>query len=144
MSENNVATDVRTVEDYLFDCVNFAVPQSAVTHIADERSIDPKLPVSTVGKDNKRLLKADLYKWIIMGAGKVNDTKDADNGWSHTDAGYTLSKDDKKLMMDEANAIYDELEPESVFGKKKIRMRSAGIMPAYRDTDGTPLPRRPI
>ena len=51
---------------------------------------------------------------------------------------------DKKLLMDEANAIYAELEPESVFGKKKIRMRSAGIMPAYRDLDGSPLPRYPL
>lgn len=144
MSENSITKDVRTVKDYLYDCVNFAVPLSAVEHVAGERNLDLGMDASTIGRDNKRLLKADLFKWIIMGAGRVNDTKDSDNGWSHTGGGYTLSKDDKKLMMDEANEIYAELEPESVFGKKKIRMRSAGIMPAYRDTDGEPLARKPI
>ena len=143
-----------TVGEWLFGCVNFAVPQSAVDVICAERGVDPdsaygkKVAITSQqteqGEVDSRLLKADLYKWIILGPGKVNNTSDSDNGWSHSEGGYTLSEEDKKLLMDEANAIYEELEPESVFGKKKIRMRSAGIMPAYRDTDGTPLPRRPI
>lgn len=144
MSENNVAIEVRTVGDYLFGCVNFALPDDAVNHVASERNIPVNLDSSVVDRDTKRLMKADLYKWIILGPGKVNDEKDSDNSWSHSGGGYTLSKEDKKLFMDEANAIYTELEPESVFGKKKVRMRSAGIMPAYRDTDGEPLPRRPL
>ena len=135
-----------TVRDWLFGCVNFSVPDSAVDCILAERSVDG----DTEYEDREeleldvRLLKADLFKWIVLGPGKVNNTSDADNGWSHSDGGYTLSKDDKKMLMDEANAIYGELEPASVFGKKTIRMRSAGIMPAYRDFDGTPLPRKPL
>lgn len=137
---------VYTVRDWLFGCVNFSVPYSAVETILNEREVDgDKLYSERADLDiDIRLLKADLLKWIVLGAGKVNNTSDSDNGWSHSDGGYTLTKDDKKLLMDEANGIYAELEPESVFGKKKIRMRSAGIMPAYRDTDGEPLPRRPI
>ena len=155
MPENASDTKVYTVEDWLFGCVNFAVPQEAVNNIAAERSVDgtqeyAKEIAVTVGEGEEpktidiRLLKADLFKWIILGPGKVTDTKDQDNGWAHAGGGYTLSADDKKLMLDEANAIYEELEPESVFGKKRIRMRSAGIMPAYRDLDGRPLPRRPL
>ena len=135
---------IRTVGDYLFGCVNFAVPDSAVEHVAHERNYDVGDDADSADKDTLRLMKADLLKWIVLGPGKVNNTSDSDNGWSHSDGGYTLSKDDKKLLMDEANGIYAELEPESVFGKKKIRMRSAGIMPAYRDMDGNPLPRKPI
>lgn len=146
---------VYTVGDWLFGCVNFAVPEEATASIFADRSVDPtqeysKMVNVTVGEGEEpktidaRLLKADLYKWIILGPGKVNNTSDSDNGWSHSSGGYTLSESDKKLLMDEANAIYEELEPESVFGKKKIRMRSAGIMPAYRDTDGNPIPRRPL
>jgi hypothetical protein len=146
---------VYTVEDWLFGCVNFAVPHEGVDAIFAERCVDPtqeyakEVNVNTgEGEEPKtidaRLLKADLLKWIVLGAGRITDTKDQDNGWAHAGGGYTLSKDDKKLLMDEANAIYEELEPESVFGKKKIRMRSAGIMPAYRDVDGTPLPRKPL
>lgn len=133
---------VRTAEDYIFGCVNFAVSQETVAHIASERDIPLDMEKSVVGRDTLRLMKADLLKWIVLGAGKVNNTSDSDNGWSHSEGGYTLSKDDKKLLMDEANAIYEELEPESVFGKKKIRVHSRGIMPAMRDLDGVPLPRK--
>lgn len=144
MDKSNDTTRVRTVGEYLFGCVNFAVPDDAVIGIAKERKFDVDDNADDIDRDSKRLMKADLYKWIIMGPGRITDTKDQDNGWAHAGGGYTLSEFDKKLMMDEANAIYAELEPESVFGKKKIRMRSAGIMPAYRDTDGTPLPRKPL
>lgn len=137
---------IYTVGDWLSGCVNFAVPDSAVDSILVAREVDGATAYGDreeLGIDI-RLLKADLLKWIVLGPGKVNNVSDSDNGWSHSDGGYTLTKDDKKLLMDEANAIYEELEPESVFGKKKIKMRSAGIMPAYRDLDGEPLPRRPI
>ena len=144
MGANNDNTNVRTVGDYLFGCVNFAVPCDAVTNITEDRNVNETDAKDSVDANTLRLMKADLYKWIILGPGRVTDTKEQDNGWAHAGGGYTLSKDDKKMLMDEANAIYAELEPESVFGKKKIRMRSAGIMPAYRDVDGTPLPRKPL
>lgn len=156
MPENaNDTQKVYTVEDWLFGCVNFAVSQETADCILNERAVDgtqkyAKMVDVTVGEGEEpktidvRLLKADLLKWIVLGAGKVNNTSDQDNGWSHSDGGYTLSPEDKKLLTDEANAIYGELEPESVFGKKKIRMRSAGIMPAERDLDGSPLPRYPL
>lgn len=145
----NDTQNVYTVGDWLFGCVNFAVPSETVNYVCKTRDIDADMEYSEMSDEGKpkdilRLAKADLLRWIVLGAGKVNNTTDTDNGWSHSDGGYTLSEADKKLLMDEANGIYEELEPESVFGKKKIRMRSAGIMPAYRDTDGTPLPRRPI
>lgn len=155
MSMSNDTAKVYTVGDWLFGCVNFAVSQEATDSIFAERNVDPTQKYAkevnvTVGEGEEpktiatRLLKADLIKWIILGPGKVNNTSDQDNGWSHSDGGYSLSKEDKKILMDEANAIYEELEPSSVFGKKKIRMRSAGIMPAYRDIDGNPIPRKPL
>jgi len=144
MNTSNDTANVRTVGDWLFGCVNFAVPDEAVVNIAMDRNFSVDTAASDVDRDSLRLMKADLFKWIVLGAGKVNNTSDTDNGWSHSEGGYTLSEYDKQLLMGEANAIYEELEPESVFGKKKIRMRSAGIMPAYRDLDGTPLPRKPL
>jgi hypothetical protein len=146
MSEQ--ASNTYTVEDWLFGCVNFDVPASAVTAILADRGVSPGTSFeafSAAGTTlpDKRLLKADLLKWIVLGIGKRNSVSDSDNGWSHSEGGYTLSKDDKKLLMDEANAIYDELEPDSTFGKKRTRLHSLGIMPAQRDTDGTPLPRNP-
>ena len=137
---------VYTVGDWLFGCVNFAIPDEAVNYVCSGRGIEPTMDYADYTEDGKpnstlRLLKADLLKWIVLGVGKMNNTSDQDNGWSHSEGGYTLSEYDKKLLIGEANDIYAELEPDSVFGKKKIRMRSAGIMPAYRDMDGRPLPR---
>jgi len=151
VSENDTPK-VYTVEDWLFGCVNFAVPQDAVDGIFAERCVDKTQPYAkevdvTVEEGEEpikidvRLLKADLYKWIVLGPGKVNSISDSDNGWSHSEGGYTLSKDDKKLLIAEANAIYDELEPDSVFGKKYTKVHSLGIRPAMRDMDGQPLPR---
>lgn len=142
----NDTQKVYTVGEWLFGCVNFSVSQETVDSICAKREVLPSTLYSDMeGGENKnptlRLMKADLYKWIVLGPGKINNTSDGDNGWSHSGGGYTLSKDDKKLMIGEANGIYEELEPESVFGKCKIRMRSAGIMPAYRDFDGNPIPR---
>lgn len=141
MSAENDTQSVRTVEDYIFGCVNFAVPQETAAHIASCRDIPLDMKQSVVDNDILRLMKADLLKWIVLGPGKVNNTSDSDNGWSHSEGGYTLSKDDKKLLMDEANAIYEELEPKSVFGKKETRVHSRGIMLAMRNLDGEPLPR---
>jgi hypothetical protein len=144
MPDNTIDTQkVYTVEDWLFGCVNFSVPQSAVDYICVERGVDPQQSYedAKAGELDLRLLKADLYKWIVLGAGKVNNTSDSDNGWSHSEGGYNMNKDDKKLLMAEANAIYDELEPDSVFGKRYTRVHSLGIMPAKRDVDGEPLPR---
>ena len=135
---------IYTIEQYLYESVNFDVPESAVRGILKKRGVDGSEAYDPDGEPSgtvAKLLYADLLKWICLGAGRTNRVSDSDNGWSHSSGGYTLSKDDKKLLMNEANAIYDELEPESKFGQTKIRVRSAGIMPAMRDIDGEPLPR---
>lgn len=130
---------VYTVEDWLFGCVNFAVPEEAVSYILMTRGVDGSTSYQSAktGATDIRLLKADLYKWLVLGPSKVNNTTDSDNGWSHSDGGYTLSKEDKSLLAAEANAIYDELEPESVFYKRRITVHSMGIMPAKRHADGS-------
>lgn len=144
MDQNNSTQSTYTVDEWLAGCVNFPIPESAIAYIMSEREVTAGTAVSDGNSETRRLMKADLYKWIVLGAGSLNNTSDADNGWSHSGGGYTLTSEDKRLLTDEANAIYEELEPASVFRKKGIRVRSAGIMPAARDLDGEPLPRNPL
>lgn len=144
MNTSNDTAKMRTVGEWLFGCVNFAVPEETAIQIAEDRNIPFNADSKEVAKNILRLMKADLQKWYVLGAGKVNDTKDSDNGWSHTGGGYSLSEFDKKLLIKEANRVYEELEPESVFGKTRVRMRSAGIMPTRYDVDGNPIPRKPL
>lgn len=136
-------SNVYTVRDWLFGCVNFAVPTSAAENILAERGVngDTRYAERSTLPVDIRLLKADLLKWIVRGPSVVNNTSDSDNGWSHSGGGYKLSKEDKKQLRDEANEIYEELEPASVFGKLGTKVHSLGIMPAMRDLDGNPLPR---
>ena len=130
-----------TVEDYILAKVKFEVPVDALYPIFIDRGIDAKSMVVDCDKDKVRLAYADLLKWMVLGPSKFNNTSDTDNGWTHSSGGYQLTSDDIKELKNEANAIYAELEPSSVFGRKTtFRMNSGGIKRANIDLAGNPLP----
>lgn len=133
--------NVRTVEDYLFGCVNFAIPQEAVDYILGEREIESNTSYENLEKKDRELLKADLYIWICMGPGKVDSTSDSDNGWKHSGGGYTLSDDDKDRMLAYAKAIYEKYDEEfDIDGSVSVAISSFGIQPCDYDEAGIPLP----
>lgn len=136
-AENNV----RTAEDYVFSCVNFAVPKEGVDYVLGERKINAEKPYEELEKKDKELLKADLYVWICMGPSKVNSTSDSDNGWSHSEGGYTLSDDDKDRMLKYAKAIYEKYDEEFDYDDSvSVAIESFGITPCDYDETGIPLP----
>lgn len=135
-SENNV----RTAEDYVFSCVNFAIPQEGVNYVLGERKIKAEKPYDELEKKDKELLKADIYVWICMGPSKINSTSDSDNGWSHSEGGYTLSDDDKDRMLKYAKAIYDKYDEEYIDDSVCVAIESFGITPCDYDEAGIPLP----
>ena len=130
-----------TVEDYILAKVKFEVPVDALYPIFVDREIEAKTPMMDSDRAKVRLAYADLLKWMILGPSKVNNTSDTDNGWTHSSGGYQLSSDDIKDLKNEANAIYKELEPSSVFGRKTtFKMNSGGIKHSNMDLAGNPLP----
>ena len=130
-----------TVEDYILAKVKFEVPVDALYPIFVDREIEAKTPMMDSDRTKVRLAYADLLKWMILGPSKVNNTSDTDNGWTHSSGGYQLSGDDIKDLKNEANAIYKELEPSSVFGRKTtFKMNSGGIKHSNMDLAGNPLP----
>lgn len=130
-----------TVEDYILAKVKFEVPVGALYPIFVDREIEAKTPMMDSDRAKVRLAYADLLKWMILGPSKVNNTSDTDNGWTHSSGGYQLTSDDIKELKNEANAIYKELEPSSVFGRKTtFKMNSGGIKRANSDMAGNPLP----
>jgi len=137
---SEVENKVRTVEDYIFGCVNFSVPEEAAEHILSEREVKSGTPLDDIDRKTRRLLKADLYVWICMGPGKVDSTSDADNGWKHSGGGYTLSDEDKDRMLDCAKAIYEEYDEEYDFDSVSVAITSFGIQPCDYDEAGIPLP----
>lgn len=141
------ANSTYTVQDHLAAQFKFAIPKAALYAKLIDRDLDPKAEYDdefkqTEGnKDKFRLAYADIIKWFVLGMSKKNNTSDSDNGWTHSGGGYEIDDTDRKLLMAEANAIYKELEPESVFkSKTTFRMNSFGIQHANYDMGGNPLP----
>lgn len=133
--------DQFTVMDYLSGKVKFGVTQNSLrAHLAD-RGLAPDILYEDCDRNVLRLCYADVLKWFVLGASKVNNTTDSDNGWSHAGGGYELSDNDINALKAEANAIYEELEPESVLKKKStFKITSHGVKCANINLDGTPLP----
>lgn len=132
---------VLTAYDYLIDKVKFDVPKKTMLSIMVVRGIDLEALYEEVDKDTLRLAYADTLKWFIIGPSKKNNVSDSDNGWSHSEGGYQISDEDRKEMKAEANAIYKELEPESVMKRKStFRMVSHGIKKANVTSYGMKLP----
>lgn len=130
-----------TAFDYLASRVKFEVPEQTIIGIMYKRGIDRDSLIGDNENDVLELAYADILKWFIIGPSKVNNTSDSDNGWTHTGGGYDLSDEDRSEMKAEANAIYAQLEPESVLKKKStFRVNSHGVKKANFTSWGTPLP----
>lgn len=130
-----------TVGKYLKGRVKCGVPDTALRAILADRGLAMGEPYCDADKDILRLCYADVLKWYILGASKVNNTSDTDNGWTHSGGGYELSDEDLAALKSEANAIYEELEPKSVLKRKaKFRMQSYGVKRADVTADGEYLP----
>lgn len=132
---------VYTVEDYLINKVKFEVPDGALKAIMADRELEDGIDLSDCDKDKVRLAYADMLKWFVLGPSKVNNTSDSDNGWTHSGGGYDMSDEDRAELKAEANAIYKELEPESMLKKKStFRITSHGVKRANYSPWGCPLP----
>lgn len=131
----------RTIRDYVFGCVNFPVPDEAADYVLGERDVDGEKPYNESDKETRELLKADLYVWICMGPIKSDSVSDSDNGWKHSEGGYTLSDDDKDRMLATAKAIYDKYGEEfDADNSVSVHVSSFGIQPCDYDEAGIPLP----
>lgn len=131
-----------TVEEALMGKVKYEVPDEALRTILVERELDGNAEYATEDRARVRLAYADLLRWLILGPSKVNNTTDADNGWSHAGGGYELSAEDISRMRAEANAIYEELEPSSALRSRcAFRMMSHGMRRADISAFGSRVPR---
>lgn len=138
---NDKVETVYTVMDYLPAKVKFDIPKAAMLVILADRDVDPATPYADADKGALRLAYADMLKWFVLGGSKENNTSDTDNGWTHSGGGYELDDTDRKLLIKEANAIYDELEPTSVIkNKTTFKIMSFGIRHADYDVAGYPIP----
>lgn len=138
---NDKVETVYTVMDYLPAKVKFDIPKAAMLAIFADRDVDPATPYADADKGALRLAYADMLKWFVLGGSKENNTSDTDNGWTHSGGGYELDDTDRKLLIKEANAIYDELEPTSVIkNKTTFKIMSFGVRRADYDIAGNPIP----
>lgn len=130
---------VVTLEDYLYGCVNIDVPREAIVRICLDRDVDMHEEAVNVEKFQRDLCKADLLVWMALGVTRRGTVSDADNGWTHSDGGFTISEADKNLFINIANRIY-EANGEKAVGKISVSITSSGIRRADTTTDGIPMP----
>lgn len=134
-----MAEETYTMKQYLAGSVNVPVPEEALVSIMAKRGIDPGAEFSSADAKTRDLLYADLLVWIAMGVSRQGAVSDSDNGWSHSDGGYTLTDGDKRRMLAEANGIYEKYD-EPMALSTRIRVVDFGIKKANRDFAWRPLP----
>lgn len=138
---NDKVETVYTVMDYLPAKVKFDIPKAEMLAILADRGVEPTMPYVDAEKSSLRLAYADIIKWFVVGPSKQNNTSDTDNGWTHSGGGYELDDTDRRILIKEANAIYDELEPASAIkNKTAFKIMSFGIRQADYDATGNPIP----
>lgn len=139
--KRSTGDEIYTIGKYLKGKVKYGVSDTALRAILVDRGLTSDMAYSDADKDVLRLCYADVLKWYILGASKVNNTSDTDNGWTHSGGGYELSDEDIASLKSEANAIYKELEPTSEMKRRSaFRMQSHGVRRADTDIYGTELP----
>lgn len=125
--------------EYLSTAINMNVPKAVIIRIMLDRGIYESALYLDVEQTVRRLCTADLCVWACMGVGRVGETRDTDNGWTHAEGGYTLTAEDKRLLLKRANQIYEECGEKPV-GKSKVTIRSYGISKAHKDAIGNSMP----
>ena len=119
---------VYTVADWLADCVEIPVSAGLVRSILAEREVSEDLSFDDANLEVRELCKADLYSRIALTSpNRMGAVSDSDNGWSHSDGGYTLTESDKKQLLAEANAIYGKYDEPTKGTKTKITITQHGI-----------------
>lgn len=112
LSENILvtATFYVAIEDYLKGLVGFDVTESALNSIRIFREIEKNSDVSKLSMKEKELLYADLLMWAASSPTSYTGSKDSDGGWTHTEAGKTISVTDKKRFENTAKSIYKKYQ----------------------------------
>lgn len=121
----------RTMLDWLVDAVNFPVSRGAAEDILSARNIAADLSFAESTPRERDLAKADLYVWMCSSPTRRGDTSDSDNSWSHKEGGFTLSREDKEMLLGMANAIYEQYDEPTVT-KSSMKLHSFGIRKGKR------------
>lgn len=117
-----------TIEEYLAGCVNMPVDKQAIANVLLDRKVVSGSVVSSLERRDVDLCKADLYRWIATGPSRLGAVSDSDNGWSHSEGGFSLSSADRAFLIREANRIY-AMYGETPIGGNVVRVKNYGIKP---------------
>ena len=128
-----------TIADYLLGCVDIDVPRETIVRICLDRDIDICENAADIDKNVRDLCKADLFVWMVTGVSRRGTVTDTDNGWTHSDGGFTFTDEDKARFLSMANKIYDD-NGEDTIGRTKAKVFSYGIKRSNVSPDGTRLP----
>ena len=125
---------------YLLGVTNYPVNEEAVKVILAQRGIDLEATLADTPVKDQELAKADLLVWLCTSPSKVGVTRDSDNGWSHSEGGYTLYASDRAWLLRMANAIYSKYSEQTLMSTSHFKVRNHGIRHCNYGLGGRPLP----
>lgn len=137
--KNYISGEDMTIADFLYGCVNFYIPEEAVGTILARLGVEAGDLYTELDESVQKQCEAKLYEWIATSPSRIGDVSDSDNGWKHSQGGFSFTDADRRYYLGLANAIYEELGMEPV-GKTKFRVKSHGICRANITLGGDPLP----
>lgn len=114
-----------TIEDYLYGCVGYAIPENTVNVILVDRGVEPNSSVTAMSKKDRDLCKADLYMSIVSSPSVSGNVEDSNGVWKHKEGGTQMSASDKKHLRSMANAIYKKYGESTV--NSGIKLSSFGM-----------------
>lgn len=94
------------IENYLKGLVGFDVADNVLASIRSYRDTKKGIDINELSTKQKDLLYADLLMWASTSPTSYTGTKEADGGWSKTEANKTISVTDKKRFENLAMSIY--------------------------------------
>lgn len=113
-----------TMACWLAGTVNFPVSESLVHSVLLERSVADEMDYSDVNEQVRDLCKADLCSRIALTSPyRQGATTDSDNGWEHSDGGYTLTDENVDSLLAQANEIYEKYGLPTKSRKKRVEIR---------------------
>lgn len=105
-----------TIQESLRNINIYPIPDNVIIDTCEKRELTAEEKTTNEIRNTSayRLATADIYKWLAFAPSSISE-----NGIS-----FSISENDRKRFLDEANKIFEELEPESQYGMSTITDRS--------------------
>lgn len=111
-----------TIEQWLTGSVDFNLTETSIQKVLFDRAVATGTPADAVSLKVRKLCYADILMYMVRSSVTTGGELLSDGGWQHQKSAKNVF--DRNALRDEAMAIYEQYEPESVSTTGKIKMKN--------------------